>query len=87
MACQLLLNVRLTPSPKLFTTADNLPEIGGLDIHDGPPKPGPFAAYELEPPPPPKLNNKNIITVDITEQFTNAAQSTSFPEDISAVTC
>jgi hypothetical protein len=77
MAYQLLLNVRLTPFPNRSTNAYNLPEVGGLDIHDGPPKPGPFAAYELEPPPPPRLNNKNMIITDITEQFTNAAQSTS----------
>jgi N-alpha-acetyltransferase 35, NatC auxiliary subunit len=54
-----------------------LPEVAGLDIHDGPPKAGPFAAYELEPPPPPNLNNKGIVTMDITEQFTDAARSVS----------
>lgn len=57
------------------SSADNLSEVAGLDIQDGPPKPGPFAAYEMEPPPPPKLSNRGIVTMDITEQFTNAAQS------------
>jgi hypothetical protein len=57
--------------------ADGVAEVAGLDIEDGPPKPGPFAAYELEPPPAPKLKHKGIVTTDITEQFIGAAQSIS----------
>lgn len=55
-------------------------QVGGLNINDGPPKPGPFVAYELEPPPPPKINNKNLITMDVTEQFTSAAQKLELGE-------
>ncbi|KAG4435336.1 hypothetical protein IFR05_009190 [Cadophora sp. M221] len=34
----------------------------------------PFAAYDPEPPPAPKLKSKGVIAMDITEQFTLAAQ-------------
>ncbi|CZT12070.1 probable MAK10 Glucose-repressible protein [Rhynchosporium graminicola] len=34
----------------------------------------PFAAYDEEPPPAPKLRSKGVVATDITKQFTHAAQ-------------
>lgn len=77
MAYRLFLNVRITSAQDYSLNADDVAEVAGLDIEDGPPKPGPFVAYELEPPSPPKLKHKGIVTMDITEQFIGAAQSMS----------
>lgn len=63
--------------------ANSLLELAGLDIQE----PATFAAYELDPPPPPKLNNRSIVTMDITEQFTNAAQSVFFVGCTYIITC
>ncbi|PSS22902.1 hypothetical protein M430DRAFT_33575 [Amorphotheca resinae ATCC 22711] len=49
-------------------------QVAGLGIDDGPNKPSAFGAYEQEPPSAPKLQSKGVIAMDITEQFTNAAQ-------------
>jgi hypothetical protein len=66
---------------------DRLVELAGLDIDDASPKPQPFLAYELEPPSPPKLQSKGIISMDITETFTNAARGASSLKDVRAITC
>jgi len=34
----------------------------------------PFAAFDPEPPPAPKLKSKGVVAMDITNEFTNAAQ-------------
>jgi ribosomal protein L11 len=51
-------------------------EIANLDIGNG--TTNPFAAYDPEPPPAPKLKSKGVIAMDITEQFVDAAQSMNF---------
>jgi hypothetical protein len=70
-----------------LVNTNDLIEVAGLDIDDGSGRPTPFAAYESESPPPPKLESKGIITIDITAQFTNAAQSVSSLDNIYAITC
>jgi hypothetical protein len=57
--------------------ANIVADIAGLNINDGPDKTSPFAAYDSEPPPAPKLQSDGVISTDITEEFTNAAQRTS----------
>ena len=52
-------------------------DVANLALDDGPRIPGPFAAYDSEPPPPPKLKSRGVVAMDITEQFTNAAQRRS----------
>jgi hypothetical protein len=54
-----------------------LTDVANLVLEDGPRNPAAFAAYDSEPPPPPKLKSRGVIAMDITEQFTNAAQSRS----------
>ncbi|KAH8786656.1 amino-acid N-acetyltransferase-like protein subunit Mak10 [Hyaloscypha finlandica] len=49
-------------------------DVANLVLDDGPRNPAAFAAYDSEPPPPPKLKSRGVIAMDITEQFTNAAQ-------------
>ncbi|PMD26532.1 amino-acid N-acetyltransferas-like protein subunit Mak10 [Hyaloscypha hepaticicola] len=49
-------------------------DVANLVLDDGPRNPNAFAAYDSEPPPPPKLKSRGVIAMDITEQFTNAAQ-------------
>lgn len=53
------------------------PEVADLDINDGPSNPAAFAGFEEAPPPAPKLHSKGVIAMDVTEQFADAAQSTS----------
>jgi len=53
-----------------------LTDVANLVLDDGPRNPAAFAAYDSEPPPPPKLKSRGVIAMDITEQFTNAAQRT-----------
>jgi hypothetical protein len=52
-------------------------DVANLVLYDGPRNPNAFAAYDSEPPPPPQLKSRGVIAMDITEQFTNAAQRTS----------
>ena len=52
-------------------------DVANLVLDDGPRNPNAFAAYDSEPPPPPQLKSRGVIAMDITEQFTNAAQRTS----------
>ena len=53
-------------------------EIANLHLNDhGPMNPPGFEAFGEEPPPAPKLDNKGIIAMDITAQFTAAAESMS----------
>jgi hypothetical protein len=52
-------------------------DVANLALEDGPRMPAAFAAYDSEPPPPPKLKSRGVIAMDITEQFTNAAQRES----------
>lgn len=54
--------------PKLTHFSD----IANLDINDG--ARDPFAMWDTAPPPAPKLKNKGVIAMDITEQFGNAAR-------------
>ncbi|KAL2066239.1 hypothetical protein VTL71DRAFT_2310 [Oculimacula yallundae] len=49
-------------------------EAANLSIDDTGARPNPFAAYDEEPPPAPKLKSKGVIAMDITKQFTQAAQ-------------
>lgn len=49
-------------------------DVANLVLDDGPRHPAAFAAYDSEPPPPPKLKSRGVIAMDITEQFTSAAQ-------------
>jgi hypothetical protein len=51
-------------------------EVADLDINDGPSNPAAFAGFEEAPPPAPKLHNKGVVAMDITEQFTDAARRT-----------
>jgi hypothetical protein len=41
-----------------------------------------FAAFDQPPPPPPKLNSRGVVATDITNEFTTAAKSMSFPEGL-----
>ena len=59
------------------TWLTNSLEVADLDINDGPSNPAAFAGFEEAPPPAPKLYSKGVITMNITEQFTDAAQRTS----------
>jgi hypothetical protein len=53
-------------------------DVANLVLEDGPRMPAAFAGYDSEPPPPPpKLKSRGVIAMDITEQFTNAAQRES----------
>jgi hypothetical protein len=52
-------------------------DVANLVLDDGRRNPNAFAAYDFEPPPPPKLKSRGVIALDITEQFTNAAQRMS----------
>ncbi|KAG0648103.1 mak10 [Hyphodiscus hymeniophilus] len=49
-------------------------EVADLDINEGPSKLSAFAGFEEKPPPAPKLQNQGTIAMDISEQFTDAAQ-------------
>ena len=66
--------------------ADTLQDIANLNIDDGPGDP--FAAYDQEPPPAPKLKSKGVVAMDITDEFTKAAKRefmVLYPESI--ITC
>ncbi len=50
-------------------------DFAGLDVDDGHRKP--FAAFDSELPQAPKLKSKGVIAMDITEQFSIAAERKS----------
>ena len=54
-----------------------IPEVADLDFNEGPSNLSAFAGFDEEPPPAPKLHSQGVIAMDITEQLTDAAQSTS----------
>ena len=60
-------------------------ELANLDIGNG--TANPFAAYDPEPPPAPKLKSKGVVAMDITEQFVDAARSMTFTWDFFIITC
>ncbi|CAL3966943.1 unnamed protein product [Diplocarpon coronariae] len=51
-----------------------LPETANLAIDDDNHPEDPFAACNIEPPPPPKLKSNGVVATDITELFTHATQ-------------
>ncbi len=53
-------------------------ETADLTIDDNDRSGDPFAGYDSEPPPAPKLKSKGVIAMDITEQFAHAAQRMFF---------
>lgn len=60
----------------MIASADNFEGTANLIINDDDRPRDQFAAYDSEPPPAPKLKSKGVIAMDITEQFTHAAQRT-----------
>ena len=52
-------------------------KVANLSINDDADPRNPFAAYDSEPPPAPKLKSKGVVALDITDQFTHAAQRMS----------
>jgi hypothetical protein len=54
-----------------------IPEVADLDINEDPSNLSAVAGFGEKPPPAPKLHSQGVIAMDITEQFTDAAQSTS----------
>ena len=61
--------------------ADEFQELANLALDgDDHRRPAPFAGYDSEPPPAPKLHSQGIIAMDITQQFTKAAQGQSHPD-------
>ena len=62
---------------RLYTYCTVFADVADLEIDDGPRNPFAFAGYESDIPPAPTLRSRGVIAMDITEQFTNAAASTS----------
>jgi hypothetical protein len=68
----------LNPRAALWTKVLKLSkDVANLVVDDGSRNPNAFAAYDSEPPLPPKLKSRGVIAMDITEQFINAAQRMS----------
>jgi len=57
-----------------LTDVSQFAEVADLAVDNVARSPAPFAGYESIPPPAPKLQSRGIIAMDITQQFTHAAQ-------------
>jgi hypothetical protein len=73
MVIDIYLHINVPAAHKILT------EIASLGLENAPGNPG-FAGVDSEPPPAPELHSKSFITMDITEQFNNVAQSEAGPK-------